>query len=959
MPSSLSQRLRRALPHIRWTRRRVVTWSIVAAVVLAALVWAALPSAAAYTTQARMLTVHTGPNGTTAVNLDTTYYEPRSASAAHPVPAVLLAHGFGGTKNSVTAQAKDLASRGYAVLTWTAEGFGASGGQIHLDSPDWEIKDGSQLINWLATRPEVEKTGSGDPRVAAVGGSYGGGFSLLLAAYDKRVDAIVPMITWNNLATAFLPSADGGAPSDGVFKKAWAGLFFGSSGATSTPSDVGSGTSVAGSAGAGSTDSPGSASAGSGLPGATVPANDPACGRFAADVCRAYLSIASTGAATPADIALLERSSPAGVLDRIKAPTLLIQGEADSLFPLSEADANARGIASNGTTVRVAWFTGGHDGGSGPQSDQDRLSSLTDQWLDHYLKGTGPTPSDAFSYSRIAGLDASTNGVVATAFDVPRYPGLSGQSTTQIAMAGPPQPAANPPNGTPAAISSLPGAGGAGVASFVRGVTTDVPGQHADFYSAPLRQPVDVVGSPRVSIKIASPTGTAVVFVKLYDVDPAGSVSLPDGLVAPVKLTGLPARIDAAQPVTVTLPAIVHRFEAGHALRLTVATSDQSYATPAAPTVYTVALGGAASGTGIALPSVHGVEQAGSDRSWWLALGILVAVIALGTAGIVMLARRRGRRRVLAVRADYANVPLVVRGLRKEYGSFVAVAKLDLEVRPGQVLGLLGPNGAGKTTTLRVLMGLTQPTQGEIYVFGHRLIPGSPVLSRLGALVEGPGFMPHLSGRENLSLYWRSTGRPAADAHMDEALDIAGLGSAIDRRVKTYSHGMRQRLAIAQAMLGLPELLVLDEPTDGLDPPQIAEMRRVLRRYATDGRAVLVSSHLLAEVEQTCTHVAVMHKGEKVADGPVDDIVGDSPTVQLDVSDVGAAERVLAGFAGVQTVEADGDGLVVNMDGTPRSDVVAALVQAGIGVDRIAPRRRLEDAFLALVGGDTKASGER
>jgi ABC-2 type transport system ATP-binding protein len=356
---------------------------------------------------------------------------------------------------------------------------------------------------------------------------------------------------------------------------------------------------------------------------------------------------------------------------------------------------------------------------------------------------------------------------------------------------------------------------------------------------------------------------------------------------------------------------------------------------------------------------VHGVEQAGSDRPWWWALGILVAVIALGTAGIVMLARRRGRRRVLAVHADYANVPLVVRGLRKEYGSFVAVAKLDLEVRPGQVLGLLGPNGAGKTTTLRVLMGLTQPTQGEIYVFGHRLIPGSPVLSRLGALVEGPGFMPHLSGRENLSLYWRSTGRPPADAHMDEALDIAGLGSAIDRRVKTYSHGMRQRLAIAQAMLGLPELLVLDEPTDGLDPPQIAEMRRVLRRYATDGRAVLVSSHLLAEVEQTCTHVAVMHKGEKVADGPVDDIVGDSPTVQLDVSDIGAAERVLAGFVGVQTVESDGDGLVVNMDGTPRSDVVAALVQAGVGVDRIAPRRRLEDAFLALVGGDTKASGER
>jgi ABC-2 type transport system ATP-binding protein len=170
---------------------------------------------------------------------------------------------------------------------------------------------------------------------------------------------------------------------------------------------------------------------------------------------------------------------------------------------------------------------------------------------------------------------------------------------------------------------------------------------------------------------------------------------------------------------------------------------------------------------------------------------------------------------------------------------------------------------------------------------------------------------------------------------------------------------MKQRLAIAQAMLGLPELLVLDEPTDGLDPPQIAEMRRVLRRYATDGRAVLVSSHLLAEVEQTCTHVVVMHKGEKVADGPVDDVVGDSPTVLFDVSDATAAATVLDGLTGVRRVESDGAGLVVDLDGVPRAEVVAALVHAGVGVERVAPRRRLEDAFLALVGGDTKASGER
>ncbi len=919
MSSPLAGRLRRALPRVRWTRRRVITWSAIAVVIIGLLVWAAAPSSTSYATTPQFLTVMTGPTGTTPVRLDTTYYRPKSASASDPVPAVLLAHGFGGTKESVAGQAEHLAEQGYAVLTWTAEGFGKSGGQIHLDSPDWEIKDGSRLIDWLAARPEIQRNGSNDPRVAAVGGSYGGGFSLLLAGYDKRVDAIVPSITWNNLANAFLPNATGSGPETGVWKKAWAGLFFGSSG--------------------------------SALPNANT---DPACGRFAADVCQAYLSIASTGAATPAEIALLNASSPSSILTKITAPTLLIQGEADTLFPLSEADANATGIAKAGTPVTVSWFTGGHDGGAGPQSDQDRLNELTDQWLGFYLKHTGSKPSSAFTYSRIAGLDANSNGLVASAFQVPYYPGLGGEIPATVTVSGPPQAAANPPSSSPAALSSLPGTGG-GLTSLVKGFVTDIPGQHADFYSTPLTSSINVVGSPSVQIKVASTTGSAVVFVKLYDVDPANGLTLPDGLVAPVRLTNLAPTIDAAQPVTVALPAIVHQFPAGHFLRITVATSDQAFLTPAAPTVYMV---GVTDGV-VALPTVNSTAIASGTAAWWWALGAVVLFVALATVIAIVIARKRRDRRILTVDPEYADTPLVVRNLRKEYGDFVAVSKLDLTVTRGQVLGLLGPNGAGKTTTLRVLMGLTQPTAGEIYVYGQRLLPGSPVLSRLGALVEGPGFLPHLTGRQNLDLYWRATGRPADEARMDEAVEIAGLGGAIDRRTKTYSHGMRQRLAIAQAMLGLPELLVLDEPTDGLDPPQIAEMRRVLKRYATDGRAVLVSSHLLAEVEQTCTHVVVMHKGEKVADGPVDDIVGESPSVQFDVSDVVAATAVLDGISGVRSVAPDGAGLVVDMDGIPRSEVVAALVGAGIGVDRVAPRRRLEDAFLTLVGGDTKASGER
>ena len=929
MPPPRPVHLRRPVRGL--TRPRAIAAGVLIALTVALIAWVVRPTTPGYTTRSQMITVLTGPDGTTPVKLDTTYYRPRPASASHPVPAVLLAHGFGGTKDSVASDAGELAGRGYAVLTWTAEGFGRSGGQIHVDSPDWEVKDAQRLIDWLTTRPEVKKDAGGDPSVAAVGGSYGGALALLLAGYDDRVDAIVPEITWNDLTNAFLPESTGAGPQAGVFKKVWAGLFFGSSATSPAPGFA---------------------------PGRTGPASAPdptlaACGRFARDICQAYLSVATTGKATAEEIALLRRSSPVSILNRIRAPTLLVQGQADSLFPLSEADANARGISANGTPVRVAWYSGGHDGGPGPQSDQNRLRFLTVQWLEHYLLGRGSAPGAGFTYSRIAGIDTSTDdGVVALGYSVAGYPGLSGQATTMIAVTGPPQPAANPPNGTPGALSSLPGVGSSSLGSLTSRTVHDVAGQHPDFYSAPLPSTVDVVGAPTVQLRAASPTGEAVLFVKLYDVDPKSGGTLPDGLAAPIHLSGLPASLAESQPVTVTLPGIVHEFQSGHRLRVTVATSDQAYATPPTPTVYTIAVS-----SGISLPTVHGELIANANEVWrWILAGLVVA-LAAGLAGAIWLGRRRHRLADRSVDLSCADVPLVVRGLRKEYADgFVALSRVDFDVGRGQVVGLLGPNGAGKTTALRVLMGLINATAGEVYVFGHSLVPGAPVLSRLGALVEGPGFLPHLSGLANLRLHWQSTGRPEADARLDAVLRIAGLADAIHRRVRAYSHGMKQRLAIAQAMLGLPELLVLDEPTDGLDPPQIAEMRRVLRRYATDERAVLISSHLLAEVEQTCTHVVVVHRGEVVAAGPVDEVIGDSPSVQLDVSDPAAAAEVLR-RAGVGSVAREPNGsLVANLDGTPRAAVVAALVRAGIEVSRVVPRRRLEDAFLALVGGES-ASG--
>jgi ABC-2 type transport system ATP-binding protein len=908
-----------ALP--RLSRRRVTAGSVVIVLVAALVGWAVWPDRPGWTARDLRITVPSGPAGAAPVDLDARFYLP--ADRSQKVPAVLLAHGFGGTKQSVSDDAESLADSGYAVLTWTAQGFGASGGQIHLDSPDYEVKDAQGLLDWLAARPEVRTDAAGDPRVGVVGGSYGGALALMLAGQDPRVDAIVPSITWNDLTKVFLPQSADTADS-GVFKKGWAGLFFGNGSAAGAP-EAAAGKSA-----------------------------DPACGRFAPDVCAAYLTLATTGIPDAKTLALLRRSSPAATLDRIKAPTLLIQGAVDTLFPLSEGDANARAIAATGTPVRVAWFTGGHDGGAGPQTDVDRTRFLTAEWLDHYLKGGGKAPADSFTYSRVAGFSALDRGLVTNGYSDPTYPGLGGTGRTEVSLTGAAQPIANPPNGNPAALSSLPGAGGR-LSSLLSGVAADIPGQYATFQSAPVAESIEVVGSPTVQLRAASPTGEATLFVKLYDVDQAGAETLSAGLVAPVRLTGLPAALDQAKPVTVTLPGIVRRIDAGHTVRIVVATSDQAFLSPVKPAVYTVAVGSA-----ITLPTVVGTPIANPQTIWrYVLTGLLVAIVA-GLVVVLLVRRRRLRRHHDPTIAEYADTPLVVRGLRKAYGDgFVAVEEVSFTVERGQVVGLLGPNGAGKTTTLRVLMGLTMPTAGDALVFGHRLVPGAPILSRVGALVEGPGFLPHLSGYENLKAYWKATGRPEADAQFDEALRIAGLGESVHRRTKKYSHGMRQRLAIAQAMLGLPELLVLDEPTDGLDPPQIAEMRRVLKRYATDGRAVLVSSHLLAEVEQTCTHAVVVNKGRIVASGPVEDIVGESPSVQLEVSDVAEASRVLAAL-GVRSVLPDGpSGLIVDMNGTPRAEMVASLVRAGVDVDRVVPRRRLEDAFLALVGDNSRGSGDR
>ncbi|HET9633655.1 MAG TPA: ATP-binding cassette domain-containing protein, partial [Terrabacter sp.] len=278
-----------------------------------------------------------------------------------------------------------------------------------------------------------------------------------------------------------------------------------------------------------------------------------------------------------------------------------------------------------------------------------------------------------------------------------------------------------------------------------------------------------------------------------------------------------------------------------------------------------------------------------------------------------------------------------------------------------------GPNGAGKTTTLRMLMGLIHPDAGQIRIFGEPVRPGAPVLARLGSFVEGPGFLPHLSGRDNLELYWKAAGR--GESHLDRALEIAGLGEAVRRPVRTYSQGMRQRLALAQAMLGLPDLLVLDEPTNGLDPPQIAEMREVLVRYAAAGRTVIISSHLLAEVELTCTHVVVMHAGRVVTSGPVAELVDSDDTTILDLPEdvdhdvVRAGVHALEDSDGVLEVRVDTPSRLVVVASRGRAEVVAAAVAARLPVVGVSSRRHLEEVFLGVISsasapGPAGADGE-
>ncbi|MBI4312913.1 MAG: ABC transporter ATP-binding protein [Chloroflexi bacterium] len=300
---------------------------------------------------------------------------------------------------------------------------------------------------------------------------------------------------------------------------------------------------------------------------------------------------------------------------------------------------------------------------------------------------------------------------------------------------------------------------------------------------------------------------------------------------------------------------------------------------------------------------------------------------------------------------------LETQGLTKRYGNVTAVDDLSLSVPKGQVFGLLGPNGSGKTTTLGMALGLVAPTAGRVRLFGQDLKGhAQALLKRIGAIIETPAFYPYLTGRQNLQ-YFAGIAPNARREEVDPLLEQVGLAGRGGHKFATYSQGMKQRLGIAYALLGRPELVLLDEPTNGLDPAGMAEVRGLIRELNKDGRTVILSSHLLHEVELVCDSVAILSKGKLIASGNVHELLRQQGAVRLKTTDNARAEAMLRRMEWVAGVRRE-DGHLVASGPTERSwELTRQLAQSEVYVTEMAPLQvSLERYFLEVTGGESQAA---
>lgn len=576
-------------------------------------VLAATP-ASAYTATVLHFSVRVGPGGSEPCDVIGEMFVPDAASTAHRVPAILTTNGFGGSYTDQIGLAEAFASHGYAVLAYSGLGFGGSTCKITLDNPLWDGRAASQLISYLGgapgiayydpahTRPApvvnfvihdaVNHAGRAeryDPRVGMIGGSYGGEVQFAAAAVDPRLDTIVPMITWNNLNYSLAPNNAGLTPGSGVSnpvpgvaKSTWAALF--------SAEGIGDGVTGAPSA----------------------PARDVGCPNFATWVCPGLAFAASAGYPAPTTRADLLHASVAAYMNRIRIPTLLIQGENDTLFNLNEAVANYDSLRARHVPVDMIWQSWGHSNSTpapgelnlnNPNPATQYEAARIFAWFDHYLKGdrvpTGPGFAyfrDWISYKGIA-TPAYANAASYPVGRVTPFYLSGGSSLVQAgqAITRSQYSFVTPGAGLPSGTASPDAVGGA--VPQARVPDTNAPGTYVSWSSPPLAAPLDVAGMPVLHVRLSVPTaavtgragpaGDLVVFAKLYDVGPNGSMTLIHGLVAPARVA------DPARPVTITLPGIVHRFAAGHRVELVLAGGDVNYRAGLEPTPVTLSTGSA------------------------------------------------------------------------------------------------------------------------------------------------------------------------------------------------------------------------------------------------------------------------------------------------------------------------------------------------------------------------------
>ncbi|MET0819912.1 MAG: alpha/beta fold hydrolase [Aeromicrobium sp.] len=557
----------------------------------------AAPSAAAdFTVSTLHFKVRVGPDGANECDIVGDVYRPAGTTSEAPAPAVLTTNGFMGSKDSNKPFAEFLAARGYVVLSYSGLGFGGSTCRISLDDPAWDGAAASQLVSFLGgaagigfadkahaeparaidyvVRDETARDGTkypNDVRVGMVGASYGGAVQLAAASVDHRIDAIVPIATWNDLAQVLTPNH---ADSDGP----------------TTPRPAGPVKSVT-SLGL---------LASSVLTGISNAADDPfrvtGCPNLPTAICAGMVSALATGSVDATTKSRLSRISPVGYLSRVDAPTLLMQGQDDILFNLSQAQANYDMLRSTGAPVSMIWFSGGHSGPPSPDDysldhpsmDQYPIARMAN-WFDHYLKDSDLEPAPSFAYYR-PWVDSRSSRA--------HYASPVGTSSVTYRLSGSQRLVSGTTAARRGAQSLLAGLGlptSAGPVDLITdatGVQPDItlPGTAAQWSSDPLATAMDVVGSPRLSVKVQHiglnlpPTSVqTALFVKLWDVDTAGRRSLVRRMVAPAMV------IDPGKTLRVTMPAIVYRFAKGHRVQLEVTGGDANFRGPLNPSLVTIA----------------------------------------------------------------------------------------------------------------------------------------------------------------------------------------------------------------------------------------------------------------------------------------------------------------------------------------------------------------------------------